>query len=399
MEIIYYFLIIIITIIAIIALRKLSKSKKTNIKYDSFSKIKNDSFENNFNNYANNENKENSYYYQNEKKLFSNQNKIKNQNLSNKQKYIITKDYYIPYLAHNDKEIYYYLYQLPFIKNRIIILDTEVAGISSLDHIIELCALEMINGKLTSKYYHSFFNPKKKINQSMIKKHKIPKNVLKYSYKREKNIFEGFLNFINNSIIITHNAVFDMEKINYELNYYNLPLINKFKFRCSMRIFLDKYRNVSNKFSKLKECCDFLNIKYINENLHLAYYDAFLLGKIMEKIYEKEYILNSNIKNIQDNNNNLLNIIDNYNFYDDVPRINNDDYQKGKGIYKNTSFEKFVDDNIDEIYKQLEDEEIDKIFENILNEKETENSFSNFTNENIDDIFDYLKKEEIKKIK
>ena len=399
MEIIYYFLIIIITIIAIIALRKLSKSKKTNIKYDSFSKIKNNSFENNFNNYANNENKEKSYYYQNEKKLFSNQNKIKNQNLSNNQKYIITKDYYIPYLAHNDKEIYYYLYQLPFIKNRIIILDTEVAGISSLDHIIELCALEMINGKLTSKYYHSFFNPKKKINQSMIKKHKIPKNVLKYSYKREKNIFERFLNFINNSIIITHNAVFDMEKINYELNYYNLPLINKFKFRCSMRIFLDKYKNLSNKFSKLKECCDFLNIKYINENLHLAYYDAFLLGKIMEKIYEKEYILNSNIKNIQDNNNNLLNIIDNYNFYDDVPRINNDDCQKGKGIYKNTSFEKFVDDNIEEIYKQLEDEEIDKIFENILNEKETENSFSNFTNENIDDIFDYLKKEEIKKVK
>ena len=398
MEILYYFLIIIIAIITIIALRKLSKSKKTNIKYDSFSKIKNDSFENNFNNYANNENKENSYYYQNEKKLFSDQNKIKNQNLSNNQKYIITKDYYIPYLAHNDKEIYYYLYQLPFIKNRIIILDTEVAGISSLDHIIELCALEMINGKLTSKYYHSFFNPKKKINQSMIKKHKIPKNVLKYSYIQEKNIFEGFLNFINNSIIITHNAVFDMEKINYELNYYNLPLINKFKFRCSMRIFLDKYRNLSNKFSKLKECCDFLNIKYINENLHLAYYDAFLLGKIMEKIYEKEYILNSNIKNIQDNNN-LLNIIDNYNFYDDVPRINNDDCQKGKGIYKNTSFEKFVDDNIDEIYKQLEDEEIDKIFENILNEKETEYSFSNFTNENIDDIFDYLKKEEIKKVK
>ena len=56
MEILYYFLIIIIAIITIIALRKLSKSKKTNIKYESFSKIKNNSFENNFNNYANNEN-------------------------------------------------------------------------------------------------------------------------------------------------------------------------------------------------------------------------------------------------------------------------------------------------------------------------------------------------------
>ena len=74
----------------------------------------------------------------------------------------------------------------------------------------------------------------------MIKRHKIPKDVYKYTYEKEKRIFEGFLKFINNSIIITHNAVFDMQKINYELNFYDLPVINKNQFICSMRIFLEK---------------------------------------------------------------------------------------------------------------------------------------------------------------
>ena len=76
----------------------------------------------------------------------------------------------------------------------------------------------MINGKLTGKHYHSFFNPKKRIHFSILKKHKIPKSVFKNSYNKERQIFEGFLKFIDNSIIVAHNAVFDMEKINYEIN-------------------------------------------------------------------------------------------------------------------------------------------------------------------------------------
>ena len=237
----------------------------------------------------------------------------------------------------------------------------------------------------------------------MMKRHKLPKEVYKINYEQEKEIFKGFLKFVNDAIIITHNAVFDMEKINYELNFYDLPIIDKYKFRCSMRIFLDKYNHLSNKFSKLKECCNFLGINYFEENLHLAYYDAFLVGKIMEKIYEDE---NENKKMIN-NKNNLINN-NNTSKLKDENENNNEEKKVADNELKNSkihnsitsrkkekkSFEKLIDDNIEDIYKDLEEQETDKIIEKILEEKETNNNFDKLVNENIDDIFNDLKKEE-----
>ena len=60
------------------------------------------------------------------------------------------------------------------------------------------------------------------------------------------------------------------------------------------------------------------------------------------------------------------------------------------------AFEKFVGEYIDDIYKDLEDQEIDKLVENIVNENEKRNSFYKFADENSDDIFDLLDKEEKK---
>ena len=120
----------------------------------------------------------------------------------------------------------------------------------------------MINGKLTSNIFHSFFKPKKRVSVDFMKKHKIPKDVLTYTYEYEKKLFEDFLFFVGNSIIISHNAIYDMDKINNELKYYNLPLIDKYQFRCSMRIFKERFKNLSNKFYQLKECCEYLKIEY-----------------------------------------------------------------------------------------------------------------------------------------
>ena len=51
----------------------------------------------------------------------------------------------------------------------------------------------MINGKLTSNIFHSFFKPKKRVSVDFMKKHKIPKEVLNYTYESEKKLFEDFL--------------------------------------------------------------------------------------------------------------------------------------------------------------------------------------------------------------
>ena len=98
----------------------------------------------------------------------------------------------------------------------------------------------MINGLMTKNIFHSFFKPKYRMPPEKIKFHKIPYKAFYLRPNEERNIGRKFLEFINNSLNITHSAPDDMRKINKEVAYNNLPIINNKRFRCSIRIFLDK---------------------------------------------------------------------------------------------------------------------------------------------------------------
>ena len=200
----------------------------------------------------------------------------------------ITEDEYYEMINKKDKLKNKYLYELPDIKERLLILDTEVCRNKKKGfNIIELCAFEMINGRLTGNLFHSFFNPRKKnISLTYAKAHKIPLEAFHYTYRKDRNSYLEFLKFVKNSTIITHNAIYDMKMINKSLKYYELPSIPSSRFKCSMRIFLEKYSK-SFKFSSLRECLESLKIQYKEKNLHLAKYDAYYLSKIIEKMYEE----------------------------------------------------------------------------------------------------------------
>ena len=188
-----------------------------------------------------------------------------------------------------DKSKYGYMYQLPDIKNRLIIMNIQLSGKEEKDNIIEICCLEMINGKRTRKKFHSFFRPRNGMTEESKEKHKIPEEVFNYNTKKEKALYKELLDFINDSLIIIHNARDGLEKINNELLYYKLPLINKYQFRCSQRIFFEKYESNSQFLNnKIYECCEYFNIRYIKKNLHSAEYEASLLLKIIQKIHKDQ---------------------------------------------------------------------------------------------------------------
>lgn len=211
----------------------------------------------------------------------------------------ITDDEYYEMINGKDKLKNKYLYELPDIKERLLILDTEVCGNKKEGfNVIELSAFEMINGRLTGNTFHSFFKPRRKISLKYAKAHKIPFEAFHYTYSRDKNSYLAFLKFVKNSTIISHNAEYDMEKINKSLKYYKLSSIPSSHFKCSMRIFLERYSK-SFKFCSLRECLESLKIQYKEKNLHLAKYDAYYLSKIIEKMYE------GNTENI--NNTNSIN--------------------------------------------------------------------------------------------
>lgn len=109
---------------------------------------------------------------------------------------------------------------------REIVLDTETTGLDPKDghRIIEIAALEMEDKMLTGNKLHFYVNPEREMPSDAYRIHGISGEFLK-----DKPIFtsiaDDFLKFIRNNKLVIHNAVFDINFINYELTLLNKPNI------------------------------------------------------------------------------------------------------------------------------------------------------------------------------
>ena len=193
-----------------------------------------------------------------------------------------------------EETIYKYLYKLPPKSGRYIVLDTETSGLSEQCQIIELGAHEIINGKLTGSQFHIYIRPRIQMSKENINIHKISNSFyddfISDFYESDKQSLINFYKFIGNSIIFAHNAPFDMNAINNELNFWGLNEIPLKRFRCSMRIFMDVIGKIDikydNRFTSLFNCCEYFNIKSEENNFHNALFDSFMTAKMITKIYE-----------------------------------------------------------------------------------------------------------------
>ena len=110
---------------------------------------------------------------------------------------------------------------------REIILDIETTGLEFKEghRIIEIGCIEL-NKKEVGANYHEYINPSKTLTEDNIKIHGITNE-----YLTDKPIFEeiadGFLEFIQDSFIVAHNASFDIGFLNFELEKLSKPTISQ----------------------------------------------------------------------------------------------------------------------------------------------------------------------------
>ena len=110
---------------------------------------------------------------------------------------------------------------------REIILDIETSGLDYKEghRIIEIGCIEL-NRKEVGSHFHQYINPLKTLTEENIKIHGITNEFLE-----DKPLFEDvadkFLNFIEDSQIIAHNANFDVSFLNHELEKISKPQITK----------------------------------------------------------------------------------------------------------------------------------------------------------------------------
>ena len=163
---------------------------------------------------------------------------------------------------------------------RKLILDTETTGLDFYDdRIIEIGIVELIDNVLTQNYFHEYINPEINISLSAQKVHGISNEFL-IGKPTFNNVARKFLDFIKDDTIIIHNAEFDTNFINKELQNCGL---NNIKNSVIDTIKIAK-KEFPGQTVNLDALCKKLDVKNTRQNFHGALLDATLLSKVYLKL-------------------------------------------------------------------------------------------------------------------
>lgn len=181
---------------------------------------------------------------------------------------------------------------------RQIALDTETTGLRPEDghKIVEIGAVELINGVKTGKTFNTLINPRRLIPDEVIKIHGITNERVKNAPVFH-DIADEFIAFIKNSELLIHNADFDIKFLNSELAYADKGKIwdHVLNAVCTLKLSKKLYKTREDfKITdigasgtgqkrvsyKLDSLCELLNIDNSHRVLHGALLDADLLSDI-----------------------------------------------------------------------------------------------------------------------
>ncbi len=157
---------------------------------------------------------------------------------------------------------------------REIVVDTETTGLDfSKEKIIEIGCVELFDKIPTGKFLQIYINPQKIIDDESIRIHGLTNEFLK-DKPNFATISKEFLDFLEFSPIIAHNAVFDMSFINFELRQIGLPALTN-KVIDTLVLFKKLYPN---EHASLNAICRKFRISTSHRTIHGAYKDALLLA-------------------------------------------------------------------------------------------------------------------------
>ncbi|HAU1295752.1 TPA: DNA polymerase III subunit epsilon [Legionella pneumophila] len=163
---------------------------------------------------------------------------------------------------------------------RQIILDTETTGIGPEQghRVIEIGCIELIDRKLTGNHFHVYLNPQREVDEGAFRVHGISTEFL-----QDKPLFQDivteFLQFVEGSELIIHNAPFDVGFLNSELNHlkWNKTLEDYCQILDTLVLAREKHPGQRNSLDAL---CTRYEIDHFNRELHGALLDAEILAYV-----------------------------------------------------------------------------------------------------------------------
>ena len=164
--------------------------------------------------------------------------------------------------------------------SREIVLDTETTGLDPRDghRLIEVAAVELRDLMPTGNDFHRYINPQRDIDPAAQRVHGLSREFLADKpLFADVDVAEALLDFIGVAPIIAHNAAFDRNFLNSELERANLDLLAEHRWIDSLALAQQKYPGAYNSLDAL---CKRFRISLAERDKHGALVDARLLAGV-----------------------------------------------------------------------------------------------------------------------
>jgi DNA polymerase III subunit epsilon len=160
-----------------------------------------------------------------------------------------------------------------------IFLDTETTGLNPKlgDRIIEIGCVELLSRRITERSFHSYLNPEREVEEGASRVHGLTREDLAAKPKFAE-IAPAFLDYIRGAELVIHNADFDLEFLNMELELARLGRVQDYVATITDTLLFAKELHPGKKNS-LDALCERYFVDNTNRTLHGALADARLLAE------------------------------------------------------------------------------------------------------------------------
>ena len=163
---------------------------------------------------------------------------------------------------------------------RQIVLDTETTGLNARlgDRVIEIGCVEVLSRRVTDRTFHRYVNPEREIEEGAARVHGIDREYLADKPKFAA-IAAEFLAYVRDAELVIHNAEFDVEFLDRELELAGFGKLEQYVANVVDSLALARDLHPAKKNS-LDALCERYAVEHSHRTLHGALLDARLLAEV-----------------------------------------------------------------------------------------------------------------------
>jgi DNA polymerase-3 subunit epsilon len=161
-----------------------------------------------------------------------------------------------------------------------VVLDTETTGLSAAlgDRVIEIGCIELLSRRVSDNHFHRYVNPERRSEEGALRVHGLTEEFLADKPKFAE-IAGAFLDYVRGAELIIHNADFDVEFLDLELERAGLGRLQEHAAGVIDTLVLARELHPGRRNS-LDALCERYAVNNAHRTLHGALLDARLLAEV-----------------------------------------------------------------------------------------------------------------------